>query len=460
MMRSVIVVVLTGFLFCSGCRTLDPEPSAVHSISMPNVYSMPAGDHETIENFWHILDSDELNSLIKDALDQNYDLNALKTRIVQAQARVKKEEASFFPDLGFSLGGQKKGIQSKKKTGSDTTFTGSHSFDSSLSSSYAVDVFGEARADKKAEESSLLSAEEELRNAAHELTAQIAGTWIDIIATRTKKNIVDNQIKINETLLDLQKLRYANGKAKALDVSQQKEALAEANAQIPLLEKQEKLLLNTLAFLTGKTLSGEIDVAARNLPDSLPVPATGIPARLLENRPDIKAARLRLSSSEWEVKAAGADLLPSFKITAQALFSSGELDLLFRNWVATLAASIAGPIFDGGFRRAELERVRAVAEEQLHLYTKTVAKAVTEVENSLVSLEKQKDYIALLEEELGLAKLTLKDAMIQYRNGQSSYLAYLVAWTGLERLERELAGERAIYIKEWIDLHRALGWHR
>jgi len=194
------------------------------------------------------------------------------------------------------------------------------------------------------------------------------------------------------------------------------------------------------------------------LPEPLPLPGIGIPSDLLENRPDIQAAKMRLSSSQWEVTVARADLLPSFSLTAQALFSNGAFDLLFQNWIATLAGSIAGPIFDGGFRKAEVERVTAVAQEQVTLYARTVAKAIQEVEDSLVSIEKQKEYIRLLEEELNVARLTLKDAMVQYQNGQSSYLSYLVAWTSIQRLESQLVGERAGYIKERIGLYRALGW--
>ena len=110
--------------------------------------------------------------------------------------------------------------------------------------------------------------------------------------------------------------------------------------------------------------------------------------------------------------------------------------------MASLAASLAGPILDGGLRKAEVKRVEAAAREQAAGYDKAVAGAFREVEDSLVSLEKQKIYISLLNQELALARLTMKDAMLQYRNGKSTYLAYLTAWTSVERLERQLIGEQ------------------
>jgi outer membrane protein TolC len=290
------------------------------------------------------------------------------------------------------------------------------------------------------------------------VTADVVETWIDIISARNKKRILDHQIQINTTLLDLQRLRFVNGKANALDVSQQREALAEAGSQVPLLEKQEQLMLNRLAFLSGKAIANAVVLTSTQMPEPLPLPRVGIPSDLLTNRPDVQAAGMRLSSALWEVTAAKADLLPAFHLTAQALFSSGTLDLLFHNWVATLAGSIAGPILDGGLRRAEVERVKAVVDEQVSEYARTVAHAIFEVEDLLVTIQKQAAYIRLLEEELEVVRLTLKDARVQYQNGKSSYLAYLIAWTSIERLERQLVGERATLIKEQIQLYRSLGW--
>ncbi|MBC8441594.1 MAG: efflux transporter outer membrane subunit [Deltaproteobacteria bacterium] len=460
-MRSVFWVILAGMMLFSGCKTFEAKPEISLPLTIPDYFSIDAANEGTsgaIEDWWLFFGSDELNALIKDAKEGNFDLKILKARITQAKARVAKEEASFATGLGFSIGGQKTGVQVKKAHGSSTFYDGSHSWDGSLSGSYTADVWGEAEAGKQAQVLSLEAANQDLRVATHDLTADIAETWIDIISARNKQSILDNQIKINKTLLELQKLRFANGKANALDVSQQREALAAASSQIPLLEKQEQLLLNSLAFLSGTTAIGIERVNTKVLPEPIPLSRVGIPSDLLENRPDIQAARMRLSSSQWTIRAAKADLMPSFKLTAQALFSSGKLDLLFQNWIAALAGSIAGPIFDGGLRKAEVKRAKAVAQEQLNLYARTVAKAIYEVEDRLVSIQKQKAYIKLLEEELGVVRLTLKDAMVQYQNGQSSYLSYLIAWTSIERLERQLVGERASILKERIGLHRTLGW--
>ena len=457
-MKPFIFALLVCLVLFSGCKALDPEPLTPLPLTIPKSFSIEQDGSNSHDSWWLSFDSDELNVLINTAQTHNFDLKTLKAKIAQAKARVAKEEASFFPDLRASFGGQKKGVHIKESSNSNSSYTGSHSLDGALSGSYTIDVWGEAKAGKNVQEMSLLAANQDFYAYTHELRALIAETWIDLIALRSEKNILDNQIKINQTLLELLKLRFVNGQSNALDVSQQREAAAQASSQVPLLEKKVQVLLNRLAFLCGKTAVTQIQAATFVLPEPLALAFVGIPSNLLENRPDIQAAQMRLSSSQWEVTAAKADLMPSFTLTAGALFSSGQLDLLYQNWVATLVGSIAGPIFDGGFRQAEVERVRAVAQEQLNLYAKTVANAIFEVEDRLVGIQKQESYIKLLEEELGAVRLTLRDARLQYQNGQSSYLSYLIAWTRIEKLERQLVGERAAFIKERIGLYRALGW--
>ncbi len=456
MRKFVFWILLLNFLFFSGCKAFEPDLTIPSPLTIPENFSIDTVSNENEKEWQLAFDNDELNILITNALDNNFNIKVLKAKIDQVKAKVEKEKASFWPDLGFSFGGQKKRTQVKTEN-SDTVHDYSHSWDGSLSGSYVADIWGEAKASKQTQVSDLQAAEQELKETVLDLTADIAETWINIIATRQKRSILNNQIKINKSLLELQKLRYINGKANALDVSQQQEALAEANSQIPSLEKQEQILLNNLAFLSGKTTVNTIKMNTVILPELISFPDIGIPSDLLNNRPDIQAARMRLFSSQWRITAAKADLLPSFKLSAQALFSSGELNLLFQNWVGTLAASLAGPIFDGGLRRAEVKRAKAAAKEQLNLYAMTIAKAIFEVEDSIVSIQKQKDYIKLLLEELRLTRFTLKDAMIQYQNGKSSYLAYLTAWTNVERLERQLIGEKAEVIKEHIKLYNALG---
>ncbi len=80
------------------------------------------------------------------------------------------------------------------------------------------------------------------------------------------------------------------------------------------------------------------------------------------------------------------------------------------------------------------------------------------LEDALVAIDRQSAYIELLEQQLAAVKVTLKDARVQYLNGQSSYLNYLSAWASMESLERQLVSEKATYVKERIALYKVTGW--
>jgi outer membrane protein TolC len=227
---------------------------------------------------------------------------------------------------------------------------------------------------------------------------------------------------------------------------------------MPLLEKEEKQLVNAMGLYLGQTPGTPVAVSAPDLPQTFLAPQPGIPADLLENRADIRAARMHLEAAALDVEAAKADLFPELTLSASAAFSSGTLDLLFQNWVVSLGAALAGPLLDGGERKAEIERTRAVVREALNTYAQTVANAICEVEDVLVSIDRQNAYIELLEQQLAAVKATLQDARVQYLNGQSSYLNYLDAWATMESLERQLISEQATYVKERIAFYKVTGW--
>ncbi|MEH0018006.1 MAG: efflux transporter outer membrane subunit [Desulfobacter sp.] len=455
MNRFLTGVLLIAAAFFSGCMTTAPDPALQRPDQVPDM--PPAFRRTTADQAPGIFNTnEELSSLLDQVRNNNFDIRVLQARVDQEAAELKKETASLFPDLDLSFGGERAATRTKTDNASATE-DGSHSWDASLSASFTPDVWGELEAGRQAQALDLLAAELDLKNALLEKTTEAAQAWVDIIAARSEKAVLDQQVEINQTLLKLQALRFSNGQASALDVSQQREALAEAASQRPVIERTELLLLNSLALLAGQSDVNTVSVTARELPSPVPLPATGMPADLLENRPDIQAAWMRFAASKQDIEKAKADRLPAFSLSADALFSSGQLDLLFQNWVATLAASITAPLFDAGERRAEVARTEAAAREQAALYAQTVSQAIRDVEDSLVSIDRQAAFIRLLEEQLATARLTLKDAMLQYRNGQASYLSYLTAWTNIELLERQLIGEKATYLKERIGLYAALG---
>nr|WP_321402337.1 efflux transporter outer membrane subunit [uncultured Desulfobacter sp.] len=464
MMRyALIAIVLMSVVFIAGCNLIGPDPAAVMPVELPDAYvhqtetPTPGTDSDnSVGGWWLAFDVDELSDLIQAGLGANHDLKVLKARADQALAKVKSEKSNLGPTLDYSLGGEQKYSQSKT-SGQSIVSDNNHSYSAALNAGYTIDLWGKNRADVSARELEYLAAVQDLADGALTLSTEIADTWVDIVSVRTRMQLLNRQIAANRMTLKLLELRYINGMATALDVSQQRQALAQVLSAMPLLEKEEKQLGNAMGLSLGRTPGTPVGVSTTELPRTFLAPQPGIPADLLENRPDIRAARMRLDAAALDVESAKADLLPELTLSASAAFSSGTLDLLFQNWVVSLGAALAGPLLDAGERKAEIERTRAVVREEVNTYAKTVAGAIGEVEDALVAIDRQNAYIDLLEQQLLAVKVTLQDARVQYLNGQSSYLNYLSAWASMESLERQLVSERATYVKERIALYNVTG---
>ncbi|HIJ74413.1 MAG TPA: TolC family protein, partial [Candidatus Hydrogenedentes bacterium] len=138
-------------------------------------------------------------------------------------------------------------------------------------------------------------------------------------------------------------------------------------------------------------------------------------------------------------------------------YGAEEWDLVFDNWMANLAGSLTGPIFDAGRRKAEIERTRAMAAERLAAYKETVAVAVREVEDALVRETKQRGYLDALRAQLAAAQASYNEALDRYRKGLNDYLPVLSALTAVQILERTLVQAEHDLLVYRVQLHLALG---
>ncbi len=456
-----MIYVAIAVLSLAGCTGFQPQIRPRVPIALPDSYSLYTTDDPGPSRWWESLGSTELNKLVTQAQAENFDVLTAWARLKQAHAVARQAGADLKPAVSYNSGAKKSWQQTKKES-TGTSHEDTSTLSAGLAADYELDLWGRLDALRQSEVMELKATREDLEAAAVTVSAEVVTAWIDILSVRQQILILKDQIDVNRRMLELQKLRFINGQSDALDISQQREALAQAKAILPTLQLDEQKQLNALAVLLGKAGADTLSISQAQLPELLPLPSTGLPADLLASRPDVRAAGLRLKEADWQVSAARADRLPAVTLSAEAAFSSGTLDLLLSNWVSTLAASITGPLFDGGYRSAEVDRTRAKADEYLTAYAQTVAEAIQEVEDSLITEKRQKEYIALLEDQLKATRLTLKDANIQYMNGQDNYLDYLTAWTGVQKLERQLVDEQATLIKNRVTLYRALGgdWTR
>lgn len=445
------VSLLIMALLIGACSPFAPESRLEAERVLPASFSFHEPAAERPERWWEGLADPELSRLIEEALDDNFSVHEAFARLKQADASAVKSGAALYPELSLSS------AASRSRQHAEASSRNASDYSLGLVSSYELDLWGRVRSDKEAGSLEATASRDDLEAAAMSVAAEVADRWSRLITQRQLQTMVDAQIETSRTYLELVELRFAKGQASLLDVFQQREAVAKLEAALPPLEAEEERRQHELALLLGKPPKAELGIEQAVIPEPGEVPSLGIPADLLAMRPDVRAAWLRLQAADWQVAAARADRLPAIRLSADAKYSAGHIDTLFDNWLAGLAGSLTAPIFDGRARTAEVERTRAVAEERLATYQRTVLTAVKEVEDALVSEQKVREEVDAVRKQVDIAGKALDQARQRYVKGLNDYLPVLTELQSVHALEQDLVQKKGDLLLARIALHRALG---
>lgn len=434
----------------SSCAIYAPEERANLNDGLPEQFTLYAEESlETTNRWWETFQSAELNALINEALTNSPTIQQSWARLAQAEALAVKAGAARYPSLDYDAR-----AGATRNSATDTTV---ENYSLGLDAAYEVDLWGRVKSQTEAAALDREGSREDLNTAAITLSSQVASRWIGIVAQQLQTDVIRQQLESNETTEELIELRFRKSLSSALDVYQQRQTVAATESQIPKAELREELLRNELAVLLGQSDFQALKITDGKLPTIGELPAIGIPADVLANRPDVRKAGLRLQSADWQVSAARADRLPAIRLTASADYASSSVSDVFDDWLANLAGSVTGPIFDGGRRKAEVARTRAVVDERLASYKQTVLNAIKEVEDALVSEEKQHTFIASLDERLEAARRSHEESVNRYRNGLIEYTTVLIQLNTLQNLERDRVAAQYDLLQYRINLYRALG---
>jgi len=445
------LISVCSLLALSGCMG-TPARDIDKGLNLGNAYKSapeaPASQnaHDNVQ-WWTLYDDPDLNALITRAFSGNPSLAQTEARLEQAGALKDKFSSALWPSLNMST-------KRSAYNGSANTPTG---FDLTGAASYEVDLWGKNRATRDSYALKEQASREDLHAAAITLSANVVDLWLQILALVEQENLLRKQIETNQTIYELMQNRFEMGSAKALNVLQQEEVVSASKAELPDILSAQAKAINALSLLTGKVPEGAVTISAKPLPEPLPMADARLPSELMQNRPDITAAWLRLLSSDLNVETAKAARLPSFDLSA--IYTAGDTKLsdMFDTWLLKLVGGIAAPVIDSGSLAAEQRYQEAVSDEAFHAYRSVVLAAVGDVEDALVTNRYQDEKIAALDEQLRAARETLEQAQISYANGQSSYINVLNSITSTQSLERRIVSARLVQAQARVSLYRALG---
>ncbi len=442
-----LVLVVVGALI-SGCSVAAHPPGM--PLEVPARFSQ-SGESTLPDQWWLSFGDPVINTLMDQALANNFDLKTAWDRLRQAEALARKAGADLVP----TLDGQAENSRSRYREDGQTTE--GHSYTLGLSAGYELDLWGRIRSSRNGAAFEAQASAQDLQAAALTLSAQVAGTWYQLVEQYGQLEILNAQITNNEKVLELVTLQVRTGQVGIADMLQQQQLVESNQGEKARVLAQVEVLKHQLAILLGQPPRQNVAPRVATLIDLPPMPQSGLPARLIEHRPDIRSAYARVQAADSDLGAAIANRFPQLSLSANLNTSGVYTRDLFNNWLASLAANLVAPIVDGGLRKAEVDRTRAASSQALHTYGQTILDALKEVEDAMVQEQRQREFITSIDKQLTLAGQVIQRVRDRYLQGTMDYQRVLDALLSQQTLERSLLTARQTLVQNRIDLCLALG---
>jgi outer membrane protein, multidrug efflux system len=409
-------------------------------------------------NWWQVFDDATLNELESRALTFNQNLKGAVARVDQARATARVARSEFLPSLNLdpSFSRDRYSPNQVPSFGHVTANT----FRTPLDLSYEVDLWGRVRRSFESARADAQASLAEFYGVLLTLQSDVAENYFAIRALDAEIATVNKTVDLRKEQVQLVQGRFNGGIGSDLDVARAETELATTEAEAASLAQRRAELENAIAILIGSNPSSfQLAAGTNHWGPQPPVIPAGLPADLLERRPDVAEAERQLASANARIGVAKASFFPVLTLTGSGGFVSGDIDSLFkwdsRTW--SIGPSLSLPLFAGGRNRANYRRSQAARDEAIAHYRQQVLVAFGEVENSLSGIR----YLAIQAEAqqraVANARRAADLATDRYRSGIVSYLEVVDASREAlqsERADAELAGQRLIAS---VQLIKALG---
>ncbi len=459
---SLLALALAG----SGCSPHKVTHAPAPPVQLPAAFAAAGASAEAApDRWWTVFADPQLDALVGRALTDNFQLHAAWARVAQAQAGAR-QLGHTLPELTAtaSAGRQKSRFVLPDPIGEVSV--SSNSFALQAAAAYEVDVWKRLGSQQAGIGLDAAALRDDVDAIAVSLAGEITEAWLDLRAARARIALLEQQLATNQASLEVLESRFRAGLLPSiLDVYQQRSLVAQVRGQIVGARAGLDATLARVAGLVGSTpgqLGGLADGATATLPAVPVLPAAGVPADLLERRPDVRAARRRVEAADHRVAAAVADRLPALRLQGSLSLSSSTLADLIATPLWSLLGAITAPLFDNGRRAAAVDQQHAVVSERLAGYGQAMLTAMTEVEAALAQEQHQLALVVELTAQRELAAATLREARDRYREGQIDYLPVLSALQAEQRVELAALDAARQHLSLRVRLYRALGgtWTR
>ena len=410
--------------------------------------------------WWKLFGSRSLDALVMAALETNPSLQAAQAALRVAQETVRIQQGAFWPSAQAVITPSRQKVADviASPLASNETVFNLHT--AQLTIGFVPDVFGANRRQVESLEAQA-EAQRFLRDAAYvALTANVVVAAIQEASLRGQIAATRESIRIAAEQLELARRQLKLGAIAAAGVVAQESALAQIRTALPPLQKQLALQRAALTALAGRLPQDEIgerfELADLQLPIEVPL---SLPSRLVEHRPDVRAAEAQLHAASAQIGVAAANLLPQFNLTASTGNIATSFSQLFSagNMFWNVAAGAMQPIFQGGALRAKKRAAEAAYEQVAAQYRSTVVSAFQDVANTLAALDADAEALGAAVDAERAATQSLALAQRQQQLGDISYLALLAAEQTYHQAIIGRVQSQASRLSDTVALFQALG---
>ncbi len=378
--------------------------------------------------WWTIYDDPVLDGLARQIEISNQTLKAADAAFRQARAIVGEGRAGFFPTVTLDASGQRSGQGSG---GGGTSSSGgsrgrvSNQFNLTAGASWELDVWGRIRRTVESDVAGAQASAADLAAARLSAQATLVTDYFQLRVDDELKRLLDDTVEAFARALQITQNRYAEGISARSDVASARAQLEQTRSQAINVGVQRAQLEHAIAVLIGKP-PAEFAIAAVPLKTVVPVMPPGLPSTLLERRPDVAAAERRMQAANAQIGVAIAAYFPTLTLTGSYGFVSSALDNLLRasNAVWSVGPQLAGTLFDGGLRSAQVELARATYDQDVANYRQTVLAGFQQVEDELAALR-------ILEQQAEVEDAAVQAAQEAERLIFNQYVAGTVAYTNV-----------------------------
>jgi multidrug efflux system outer membrane protein len=455
--KTIAVLVLCLYLLLEAGCTVGPDYK-------PQDINAPAGWVGTkntappdamLLQWWTEFNDANLTSLIERAMKANLDLRQAEERIRQSRAAGGVASAGFWPTANVTGSAARNRV-----AGANGIGLKSNLFKTGLDAAWELDIFGGTRRNIEAAEADVKASIEDRRDVLVTLAAELANNYVQLRGFQQEIIIANNNLKAQQQSAEVVRKRYEGGFVSALDVSNAEAQVATTMSQIPLLETSAQQMIYNIAVLLGQepaSLLEELSPAS-SIPLTPPEVPAGLPSEILRRRPDIRRAEAQVHAATARIGVATADLFPKFNLAGSISMSApkpGDLSWSRRSW--SFGPSASWEIFNAGSVSYNIEAQKALQQQAVLAYKKTVLTAIQDVENALIAYANEQAHHKALIDAVAANRKAVELSTQLYVEGQTDFLGVLDAQRSLYNSEDALVQSTRNLSTDLISLYKALG---